>query len=351
MRRKVFVGAILALGFMAVVSSGLDCPDSGDRRRYQTEAIALVAPPAGGLEDCTTSFSDSASARLYDLVSEANLATAQPSAGSLPPLATAARPVKTSTPTPATPTPSPTLVPTPVPTPRPTKKPQSRRISAAKQRKKLLWLGWTEFESGEQSWKLTASDGGHAYGRYQFDDRHSLAEFLRFCVNTDRESFESFTTFYTVVDGKAQIKNTDRLEEEWLWICHLQGEKFYQQQTDFALQSYYQPARRTVRRVANVDIEDYGPVLRGTVMSIAIRNGHYPSNMTSVTRTYYRGISEREWLAAIYAAEARRHEDQAERWNGEQKQAALSALAAYQNANSQGEIQKLKQKHSFEAVL
>lgn len=217
----------------------------------------------------------------------------------------------------------------------------------------LLWFGWTYFESGEDAWTLTASDDGHAYGRYQFDDRHCLGDFLRFCVEEDRANYESFTTFYYVdSNGKTHIKNTECLPEEWSWICYLKGEDFYALQTQFALEAYYEPAKTCLQSECKVDLDEYSPVLRGTIMSLAIRNGHYASGLTSAINTYSEGIDERVWLQEIYAAEAAHHPDQAPRWESEQKQAALEALTAFEKVvTTKKGLKKLKAKYSFEPIL
>lgn len=198
----------------------------------------------------------------------------------------------------------------------------------------LIWFGWTFCESGEESWELTGSDGGHAYGRYQFDDRHCLADFFRFCVKENRDDYESFTTFYYVDGGgESHIQNTERIAEEWSWICFLKGEDFYEMQTRFAVEYYYETAKQTMKQ-SSIDIDDYGPVLRGTIMSLAIRNGAYAKGLSSAIATYHDKINEKSWLEAIYAAEARRHPDQVTRWKVRQKNAALQALTKYNKGTS-----------------
>lgn len=192
----------------------------------------------------------------------------------------------------------------------------------------LIWMGWAIFESGEDSWASVSSDDGHAYGRYQFDDRYDLADFFRFCVKANPERYDAFTTFFHVDgNGKAHIKNTERIPEEWSWICYTEGENFQIMQTRFAVEHYYKAAKKTLRQ-SGIKIGDYGPVLHGTVLSLAVRNGPYASNLSSLINTYYEGISEREWLAQIYAAETVKHPDQEPRWRVRQRNAAMRALTA-----------------------
>lgn len=192
-----------------------------------------------------------------------------------------------------------------------------------------LWLGWTRFESGGDSWSQVGGDNGHAYGRYQFDDRHCLAEFFRYCVNTDPDNYEAFTTFYYVDSkGKAHIKNTELITRDWRWICFLQGEEFHAMQTKFAVEYYY---RATVNSLleSGIEIEGYSPILHGTILSLAIRDGIYASDLAAIIDTYYPGIDEETWLIRIYSAESNKHPDQSERWIQNQMEAALSAVADY----------------------
>ncbi len=192
-----------------------------------------------------------------------------------------------------------------------------------------LWLGWTKFESGGDSWSQIGGDDGHAYGRYQFDDRHCLAEFFRYCVNTDPDNYEAFTTFYHVDgNGKAHIKNTELVARDWQWICFLQGEDFHAMQTRFAVEYYYVAAVNSLLQ-AGVEVGGYSPILHGTILSLAIRDGIYASDLTAIIDTYYPGIDEETWLIEIYSAEADKHPDQAERWVQNQMEAALSAVADY----------------------
>lgn len=222
---------------------------------------------------------------------------------------------------------------------------KKKRETVDESLKDYVWMGWTYFESGDASWKLTASDGGHAYGRYQFDDRYCLPDFLRYCVKNGGKAYDGFTNCFRVQGGKARIRNLDRLPEEWKWVCHQEGDGFYDLQTEFALKAYYQPALKTLKG-QKIQLNGYSPVLRGTVMSVAIRNGTYEKGLSSVINTYEKGITETEWLAQIYAAEAARHPDQRSRWQVKERKAAMKALKAVQQNK-----RKSFAKHSLEAVL
>ena len=99
------------------------------------------------------------------------------------------------------------------------------------------------------------------------------------------------------------------------------------------LRSYYLPAQRGMLSNYGINIKEYSPALRGTIWSLAIRNGatvskdNTKNGLRSATSTYSPGIDEREWLSKIYEAEARRHPSQRNRWETEQ----LAACFAFMN--------------------
>ena len=57
-----------------------------------------------------------------------------------------------------------------------------------------VWTGWTVFESGRERFNLAGSDGGYAYGCYQFDIGYSLVDFLKFCVSYNQHTMERSST-------------------------------------------------------------------------------------------------------------------------------------------------------------
>ena len=56
-----------------------------------------------------------------------------------------------------------------------------------------IWMGWTIFESGNVSYGQAGGDGGKAYGRYQFDYRYALADFLAYVMEEDGEIYSMLT--------------------------------------------------------------------------------------------------------------------------------------------------------------
>ena len=56
-----------------------------------------------------------------------------------------------------------------------------------------VWTGWTVFESGRERFNLAGSDGGYAYGCYQFDIGYSLVDF-EFAYPIIRHTMERSST-------------------------------------------------------------------------------------------------------------------------------------------------------------
>ena len=58
-----------------------------------------------------------------------------------------------------------------------------------------VWTGWTVFESGRERFNLAGSDGGYAYGCYQFDIGYSLVDFFEnFAYPIIRHTMERSST-------------------------------------------------------------------------------------------------------------------------------------------------------------
>lgn len=189
-----------------------------------------------------------------------------------------------------------------------------------------IWTGWAYFESGDAGWEQVGGDGGNAYGRFQLDARHSLPAFLRYAAETD-VNFVGLEKYYRKNGDKTTMKSAEGLGHDWTWLCAVYGEEFYQVQAEFAYGTFYCLMRDEILEEYQIDLDEYGPVLKGTVWSVAVRNGNNLSSLYSVIDTYYPGIPEEEWLREIYAVEEWRHPDQTKRWGEGQLNAALETLA------------------------
>lgn len=206
----------------------------------------------------------------------------------------------------------------------------AEEVAAEVIQKEPIWTGWTYFESGKQCWAQTGGDGGHAYGRFQLDSRHSLAPFMRYAVESNSD-FAGLEYYYLRKGDRAVLRTMSGLSRDWAWLCTAYGEDFYKAQADFTYAVFYCVARDVILEKRGIDLNDYGPVLKGTVWSIAVRNGNSLSNLRSVTETYYPGISEEEWLWAIYEVESWKHSDSVNRWGYGQLGAAMDTLHMLEN--------------------
>lgn len=204
----------------------------------------------------------------------------------------------------------------------------------------LFWMGWTQFESGASIARV--GDAGHAYGRYQFDDRHCLAAFLQYCLDDDVQNFACFQRYVRKdSEGELYLTGLDSLAEDWKWLCYLLPEKFERLQTEFAFLAYYDPVRTMLLEQLGIEINSYSPVLKGTIMSCSVRNGSFWSNLDTVWQTYSAGISETEWLERIYTAQAARYPEQEQRWLHDQRDAAMLALEDFNSGQMTAEFEEV----------
>ncbi len=212
-----------------------------------------------------------------------------------------------------------------------------------------VWTGWTVFESGRERFNLAGSDGGYAYGCYQFDIGYSLVDFLKFCISYNQAHYGQFQQFIDMssiesgyrkeTDTKPSMinpplySNRASLINAWHAAYMNYPDEFAGLQSRTAYETYYLPAQRGLLSNYGINIKEYSPALRGTIWSLAIRNGatvskdNTKNGLRSATSTYYPGIDEREWLTKIYEAEARRHPSQRNRWGTEQ----IAACFAFMN--------------------
>lgn len=181
-----------------------------------------------------------------------------------------------------------------------------------------VWLDWTVFESGNAYDSVNSAEG--YYGRFQFATEYCVEDFVHFCQTENSEHFS--------------MLDLNNLAATWQQAYDAYPQEFALLQDRYAFEHYYLAVRDGLRDLYDINLRDYSEVIRGTAFSIAIRDGRYVSlnssenNLRAFTDTYYPGISEEEWIAAIYDAEADRHPKQDRRWRDEQKAMALEALAS-----------------------
>jgi hypothetical protein len=187
-----------------------------------------------------------------------------------------------------------------------------------------IWMGWTIFESGNVSYGQAGGDGGKAYGRYQFDYRYALPDFLAYVMSQDRETYPMLGKYIGYEAGSDKLLSGAGLGEDWVKAFHADREGFSRLQDEFAYNYYYIPARRAMA-ARGIDLDEIDdPAVKGTVYSLAIRDGANDNGVRAAWQSYHAGDEIDVWLKKMYELEASRHPNQRERWDSGQKTAALN---------------------------
>ena len=187
-----------------------------------------------------------------------------------------------------------------------------------------IWMGWTIFESGNVGYGQVGGDGGRAYGRYQFDYQYALPEFLAYAVSADPEKYSMLSKYTRYGAGSDKLLSGAGLGADWVMAYHADREEFSRLQDEFAYDYYYLPAKQ-VMASHGIDLDEIGdPAVKGTVYSFSIRDGQYDQCLRAAWQSYSAGDDINTWLNKMYSLEARRHPTQVNRWDNEQRIAALN---------------------------
>ena len=170
-----------------------------------------------------------------------------------------------------------------------------------------IWMGWTIFESGNVSYGQAGGDGGKAYGRYQFDYRYALPDFLAYVMSQDRETYPMLGKYIGYEAGSDKLLSGAGLGEDWVKAFHADREGFSRLQDEFAYNYYYIPARRAMA-ARGIDLDEIDdPAVKGTVYSLAIRDGANDNGVRAAWQSYHAGDEIDVWLKKMYELEASRH--------------------------------------------
>lgn len=197
-----------------------------------------------------------------------------------------------------------------------------------------IWMGWSHFESSTEGYAQAGGDGGHAYGRYQFDIGYDFVDFMKLCVQTHPDHYADFNKYIgmsVITKGRGSSSSTtenyplleacSEISDLWRSFAATYGDEFYSLQDEYMYRNYYLAAKRSLK-AAGIDLNAFNnPRLNGTVWSIAVRDGSGISNLKAITSTYQAGQSVDEWLEKIYDAEAGKHTSDKERWQTTQREA------------------------------
>lgn len=158
---------------------------------------------------------------------------------------------------------------------------------------------WWPRESGSKGYKCVNGDSGNAMGAYQFDRRYALVPFMQFCVDYNAEKYAGFKKFIAYGAGSEKLKNNQELANLWLGYCNEDLEEFGNLQDEYAYKYYYIPAKNYAVK-KGVPVDNYSPVLKGSLWSFAIRSGT-ESGAKKVVNGYNNGNkTELKLLKAAY---------------------------------------------------
>ncbi len=218
-----------------------------------------------------------------------------------------------------------------------------------------IWMGWTEFESGSiennhTGYGAIEKSSQVSYGRYQFHIGFSdLTIFMQRMLEIDSDIYGGFSSFvqYSAPDGKGgnPYFSAHKKELVALWKEYSMNgdERFRTTQDEVSYELYYVPTKEVLRQ-KGILLENFGPALRGTVWSVAIRDGRlYPNALNSQTyralvSTYHEGISEKEYIENIMNSQASYHSGDGSRWSVSQKNASFAVINSDGTSSSNSSV-------------
>lgn len=196
-----------------------------------------------------------------------------------------------------------------------------------------IWMGWTIFESGNVGYGQAGGDGGKAYGRYQFDYRYALPDFLTYVIEEDGETYPMLEKYTGYAAGSDRLLSGAGLGSDWVKAYNTDREGFSGLQDKFAYNYYYIPAKRAMAD-RGIDLDEIGdPAVKGTVYSFAIRDGANDNGVRAAWQSYHAGDEIDVWLDKMYKLEAGRHPGQKSRWEQGQRTAAINRMTTGQMGN------------------
>lgn len=129
------------------------------------------------------------------------------------------------------------------------------------------WESHSNYDQG-----LSAGDGYHAMGYYQFDNRYGLDDFLTACYEYDPDTYSMFAWVSgTNITGELYNSKTgtltsvgQKLEDSWHAAYKADPSGFSALQDSWAYQQYYVPAERYLKSIG-IDISERADCVKGLV--------------------------------------------------------------------------------------
>lgn len=136
-----------------------------------------------------------------------------------------------------------------------------------------IWLGWTKRESGSAGFRQVMGDAGNACGKYQFDRRYALVPFMQYCVDYNASHYAAFKPYIALGAGSAALQNNSGLALAWTAVCNKYPREFEGLQDAYAYNYYYLEAKKYIKNLYGINMDNHSPAVKGTLFSMAIRSG------------------------------------------------------------------------------
>lgn len=164
-------------------------------------------------------------------------------------------------------------------------------------------LFFTLYESGLEGYGQVGGDYGNACGKYQFDRRYSLINFVKYCYARDPIIFAGFEPYasYSQTNTKHQnkMKSNTKFYKVWTDIYNTYPVLFKNYQDAFALQEYYEPTE-SLLRVYGVDISSRPYVVKGAVFSYSIQHGSGTAAQAVLNAKITNQTSDADFIKKLY---------------------------------------------------
>lgn len=167
---------------------------------------------------------------------------------------------------------------------------------------------------------LTAGDGGYYYGRYLFDTRDSLPDFVDWCYADDATIYAEFEPF---INGAQDLTNNPAFITAWHNIYTNNGVEFTKAQDEFAYKYFYQNVANQIKSLYQFDLEQKSDALKAVIFSVAVKGGPDCANYPFFEDVFV-GTDE-EIINKIYANLKEYWAEDTGRWEKE-NEAALKIL-------------------------
>lgn len=136
-----------------------------------------------------------------------------------------------------------------------------------------IWMGWLKRESGTKGYRCVLGDSGAANSAYQFDYRYALVPFMQYCVDKFPSHYDGFKKYIAYGAGNSNLRGNTGLANLWLSYCDKYWDEFCSLQDSYAYIKYYLEAKKYIKNLYGIEMDNHSPVVKGTLFSMAIRSG------------------------------------------------------------------------------